>query len=415
MSNFWRYHKAQLKKNSKIFPTIMFMTLLLLAGIGLFTIIFLRGNANDDAAKKFQVGIVGDTTDKYLTMGITAAQNLDSSRFMLDFLFVEEEEAIELLRKGELSAYLIIPDGFMDSVMVGENKRIQFVTSEGTVDITTILLNEIAQIISKMITESQAAGSALFHVMLDNDLQDQYHAYGEQLDITIAMLILSRTDIYEIETVRGKDQISIASYYVCGILLFFLLIWGMNASSVLAEKNQAMQILLKSRGQSVFSQVFAEYLAYFVLMAVSMFVITGIAWGGMKLTGYQLAEWDYAESEIIFGFYLRLIPVFLLVAAVQFLLYECTKDCISGILLQFICAISLSYISGCFYPVSFFPKVVQGLNDVLPTGIAMQYMCNSVLEEEILVDGMKLIGYAAVFVIIASFIRRTRLQRADKD
>lgn len=415
MSNYWNYQKAQIKKIRKVFPMILGMSLVLLLGVCLLGYVFTNANSdNNSEMKKFQVGVVGDTSDKYLSMGISAAQSMDSSRYMVDFLFLSEEEAIPMIKSGELSAYLVIPDGFVKSVMKGENLRIQFVSSEGTVDITTILLNEVAEIVSKMITESQAAGAALYDVMVENGLKEEYKTYSNAMDLTYGMLILTRTDTYDLETYKGPEQISTMSYYVCGILLFFLLIWGINAASILAEKNIALQKLLKSRGQRVFMQVLSEYLAYFLLLLASMLCIFTVVYFMMEKTGMGLAEWDYAENTIVFRFFIRLVPVFCVVAAIQFFLYECTRDCISGVLLQFIVAISLAYISGCFYPVNFFPELIGKLDQYLPTGIALQYMCDAVMENKIAASGWKLFGWTFLFIIMASLVRNGRLNQVNK-
>lgn len=410
MGNFVNYQKVQLKRTLKVFPTILFMTMLLLAGAGLLFFMFLKlQQTQPDEPKKYQIGIVGDTDDPFLTMGIATVQDMDSSRFIMDFIILEKEDAEERMKNGELSAYLIVPEDFVHSVMIGENKKIRFISSEGNVDLSTLLLNEVVGIISRMLTESQAAGSGLYAIMKENGLQDSYGTYADMQDLKIALTVLTRTDLYEIETFESDKTISVISYYVCGIFLFFLSIWGINASGILAVKNRSMERLLKSRGHSVASQVVAEYLAYFGLLLLSMLILCFLAFMGMKISERTLAEWNYATEGIVFRFFVQLIPVFLLVCAVQFFLYECTQDCISAILLQFVVAIGLSYLSGCFYPISFFPEMIQKLNQALPTGIALSYMCDCIMEEVNPVDILKMTAFVLCFVFCSALIRKVRL------
>ena len=92
-----------------------------------------------------------------------------------------------------------------------------------------------------------------------------------------------------------------------------------------------------------------------------------------QLTGIQLPEWQEAPIAGIFSFFLKLLPAVAVLAAMQFFLYELISDMISGILLQFVAGVGIAYLSGCFYPVSYFPEKMQALAGILPGGIALEY------------------------------------------
>ena len=51
-----------------------------------------------------------------------------------------------------------------------------------------------------------------------------------------------------------------------------------------------------------------------------------------------------------------LIPVTIMFAAGQFFLFEAADGIVNGILMQLLCGIGMGYLSGYFYPSSFFPK-----------------------------------------------------------
>ena len=87
----------------------------------------------------------------------------------------------------------------------------------------------------------------------------------------------------------------------------------------------------------------------------------------------NVAELKTLKGGELSVFWFRMLPVLLVIAALQFMLYEFTNGVLSGILWQFLVALALSYVSGCIYPVSFFPEKIRILSSLLPTGMARIY------------------------------------------
>ena len=146
------------------------------------------------------------------------------------------------------------------------------------------------------------------------------------------------------------------SVWIYRIILTFVGNCGKSA----LYKGHALPALLSSKGQNTLSQMAGEFVAYFVLMATSFLLVIVLVAVAMGLTGFTLPEWEREGIGILFGFYVKMLPVAAVICAMQLLLFELTSDMVSGILLQFLCALSLGYLSGCFYPISFFPENTDG-------------------------------------------------------
>ena len=169
--------------------------------------------------------------------------------------------------------------------------------------------------------------------------------------------------------------------------------------------------LMASRGVGAFQQVAGEYLVYLFLNScclLGVFLVLIPVFGNGTVS---LAGWDGMEANVLMGFYVRLIPVAAAFAAMQFLLYELTSGVVSSILLQFICGISMAYLSGCFYPASMFPDVLKSIGELLPTGLALSYVDARLMGEVSMAAVMGLIIYLAVFLGLSVFARRCRIQR----
>jgi len=125
---------------------------------------------------------------------------------------------------------------------------------------------------------------------------------------------------------------------------------------------------------------------------------------------------DPAISDIFGGksfadylrFALYLAPACAMIAAFQILLYECVDGVVSGILLQFTAAIFTAYVSGYFYPSTFFPMTIQKIARVLPGGVAFSYAKGFFTEEGAGEALLLLLAYTVLFVSASAVLRKVR-------
>ena len=71
---------------------------------------------------------------------------------------------------------------------------------------------------------------------------------------------------------------------------------------------------------------------------------------------------------------LRLLAAAVLAGAMHFFLYELASGVVQSVLLQFLTAVALGYVSGCLYPLRFFPEAMQRVGQWLPPGCAIAFL-----------------------------------------
>ena len=153
-----KYLYVQLKRTMKlavgVFPTAM----LLFACLGIAAYFLLMQGPLTGQQQKYRIGVVGSVDETYLGFGIAAIQTLDSSRLMVDFIPMEEEEAKEAFREGDLVAYINVPAEFLDSIVYGRNDvPITYVASESGQGIQGYLMEELAALVSRLVTSAQGS------------------------------------------------------------------------------------------------------------------------------------------------------------------------------------------------------------------------------------------------------------------
>lgn len=402
---------AQLKRIRNVFPLIFCMTLLLTAGIVLLASAVSRSDALSERKAKINIGLIGDVDRTYLDVGFSAIQKLDPSRYAIHFFSMGEAEAREKLARGEIIAYIAIPDDFIHSLNRGEDISLTYVTGSNASNIGTILMSEIMDVASGMATDSQNAIYGTRQLIAERDMWDVFEEATDSLFLHLVGLILNRMDLFLTECTGASEGMPFLSYYFVSFFIVFLLFWGIASSSLFIKKGIALTCLLKVRGRGVASQLCAEYAAYFALMLINLFLMIVPLGAVFHSFDIRIAEWEAEPITELFFFLVRLIPVAAVIAALQFFLYELTPNMLSGIFLQFLTAISLSYLSGCLYPIAFFPESIQRVAPWLPSGAALRYAGKCLTSSPSWREALPLLAYFPLFLGVAAAIRTWRMRR----
>lgn len=407
MKRIGTYFCLQFKRALKSLPIVLGVSAVLFLALGIIISGILTKDAQSEDKQKFRVGIVGDTSESYLGLGIAAIETLDSSRFTIDFLELNEDEAKLMLEAGDLSAYVVIPDGFIDDAVHGDVGKITYVTGPGSVGLTTIFKNEIADFISQVLIHSQKGVYATGGAMRDEGIDGRSEAM-DKIAIEYFSFILNRSKLYSTEILGISDSLSFGGYMMCGILIFFLFMWGISCCFLFVRRNISLSVILKAKDSGALIQIIGEYLAYLALMIITLLgIILALIPFSSQLSGF-IPELEGAKTTWILSFSLKLIPCAMLISAVQFLIYETISGIVAGVLAQFISTIALSYVGGCLYPISFFPETVIKLSEFLPSGIARSYLSSALLGQSAI---RQLFVIAIYFIFILGLTVGARTMR----
>lgn len=374
MISWKQYLKVQLKRAGKALPGICLLTVFLTVGLlVLMKAMFLIEESKSEN-RIVNVGIVGDIDDTYLGIGIEVIKNMDGIRNLADIQTMTEEEARQAFASGDISAYLLVPEGFIDSVVYGENKQLTYVTNEAAQDIGGLLINELVGSISQMITMTQTSVQSMQSYMLEHDMRDGLWEATEGINIAYIEVVLNRMDMFELEELGISNSISFTGHLFTGILVLLMLLWGINSVSLLVRSENSLLKILHTRGLNSRKQVLSEVGAYLVLQCASLLCVFICVIIIKAAFGLSIREWDVLEAGEKLLFVVKLVPVVMLTATMQALLYELVTNVVTGVLLQFVVAVSMAYVSGCIYPLSFFPEALQVLGAYSPIGVALRYL-----------------------------------------
>ena len=405
------YFSLQFKRVMKVFPFVLIVTVVLFAALAVMLSGLMSSFNNSEKNAVFKVGITGDTDNEMLQMAIVAFQSFDESRFSVEFIEMEQTAADEALQTGGISAYLELPEDFVEKAMRGEMEPMYYVTSAGSNNIVNMFKNEITALVTDVVVSSQQGSFGLQEVLDDNEVEGNHGEWVNALAIEYVNLVLKRTEAITVDELGISEGMRTGEYYLCGMTLLFLMLLGLPFVVVYARQDRSLNVLLLSRGVSGMRQLLDEWLSHFLsllcLAAVVFVPVLAFSATADNATLQMLSTADWLAYMLLF------IPVLMMSAAFNLFIFEIGGNVVSSALLHFFSVLCMCYVSGCFYPVYTFPRAVQAVERFLPTGVARETLAVALSEGATLKPLIGVAVYAVLFFAVAWLVRMYKLRRRE--
>lgn len=393
-----KYLQLQCKRLFRFLPGALLVALVLMGSLYLALQLFTQQNAGREENQKIAIGLCGETNDPFIEMGLTALSSFDVSRFSLEVREMDEAEAARALAKGKLAAYAVIPDGFMEAAFYGEILPIKFVSTTGATGLISLAKEELSGMISTLLLNSQKGVFGLWDTMDDNDLLDKADGQMDRLSFVYVDYIFSRDRIYSLEVLGIADELGLQEYLLCGLGVLFLMLICLPFAAQMIPGDPALGRMLCAKGKPAWKQALCDFLSY---TAVLLCLVT---------IAILVAKLCFPEIIHAVRLFATLMPVLLLTAAFSYMLYSLSRDMIGGVLLTFFVSVILCFVSGCMYPIYFFPVTAQNIAQWLPTGIARTQLASYITGSASAGILPVLLGYCAVFAGIGILAKTRHIQ-----
>lgn len=402
-----KYFLLQLKRIIRIFPLVLAVVLVLYCGLMVVFNSVMQMLSDDEEQSKFEIALVGDPGDTYLNMGVTALQSFDTSRFAIDILKMDEQEAMKALEKGDIGAYVVIPPGFIEEAIQGQISPLKYVSTLGATGIVSMFKDEITAVIADIVLACQRGMYGIEDAFEAVEYYTNWGEYINSVSLSYAEFVLIRSKTYQIDELGIIDDLGMEGYLFCGICVLFLSLAMLPFGYLYIKRDLSFEKILVSKKYGVISQVLCEFLAFFTSVSLLIgltFILLSVGLDLIKL------DMSWLLGNLSMGSVLELIPVLLMISAFAYMLFILSDDLVGGILLSFFVGIGMCFISGCMYPLYFFPQSVQKLASTLPHSLAREYFSGIVTGDRPESDAYGLLMYSLSFVIISAFVRKQRLR-----
>ncbi len=417
MNHFFRLFKCQLKRFFSysagifIFSAVFFLSLAFIASV------FVKNMSFSGTRKRIPIGIVGDVSIPYFEAGLTTLKYLDSSNQFVEIISLPLEEAQDRMKKGKLSAYIIIPEDFIESVECGANdKQVTYITAAGAQGIESIFKEHVADIVASLLINAQAGIFAMENLTVEYGQRSSLYDYNYEMNMDYIKWALDRKDFIRIEEVPVSNGVSLYGYYLCAVICSFLIFFSIGSLWFFTGDNKDRYKFHSAGGFSSIEQITSEFLAYFFLVLACLIIIFIFITVFVMLGQLPLSEWRFGnEVPGLVKLFIISIIVCLMFCALHLMLFELIPQTVPAVLLQFLTGFCLSFIGGVFYPLDFFPVVIQKIGHVLPVGQAIFLMDSSLAGKLNILSLFICLMYTVLFFSVAILFRSQKIkEESDK-
>ena len=399
-----RYWKVQLRRLIRPLPRAL-LTVLVILGALLLVARGVMEDARQDN-QKMKVAVVGIQEDPLLQMGLTALQNMDASRYSLEMIEMDEEQARAALERGEIAGYGVIPPDFAQEAMYGHFLPITFVTTPGAAGLVSVLKEEITAAVEEILVTAQKGIYGSWNLLTDHQLEGEAQEIVNGISLTYVELVLARNRVYTLEELGISQGLTLEQHMALGILVVFLMLAALCYSPVLVRGEHTLSRLLAARGVGAGKQILAEFCSF--LISIGLLLLCA---GLLALPAGLLAGISLPPVKTLLYWVWTALPVVVMVAAWSFFLFSLAKELVSGVLLVALLSLALCFVGGCMYPASFFPESIRQLSRFLPTGLAMEQLSCCVTGGR--GSAGWLILYSACFAVLAWLHRAGSIRGGD--
>ncbi len=401
-----KYFNIQLKRAARFFPYLLLITLVLFVGLALIFHAVLSADAQKLEKQSFRIAVSGDTENELLQMGMAAFQSLDETRFSISFIEMPEADAKKALSAGDISAYIVVPKGFVENAMAGKVTPITFVTTAAANDITTMFKNEITRMVTDMVVAAQKGSYGIYDALKGNGNSASANKHLSQVSIEYLVLVLDRHEMLAVEELGISNGLDTATYYVCSIAILFMMLVGIPFACLYCKKDAALTALLVSKGTSHLAQLLAEYVSH--LLSLTALVAAVLGGAGIFSAVTETALFSVVRLLPLF---FHILPVVMMLAAFNRMVFALASNVIGGILAHFFFTLSLCYVSGCFYPLYAFPPIVQNIARVLPVHVAREQMGAFFTGETTFAGTAPVLLYTTAFLAVTYLGKRWKTRK----
>lgn len=391
-----KYVYLQGKRLLRYLAGALCVVTLLVIGLWVAFSVLVQQASNAEENKPVAVAMVGTADDAMLQMGLAAMKSFDATRFSMKLVEMNEEEARAALADGRVGAYVVFPEGFLEEAMMGNILPLKFVSTTGAAGMVSVLKDEVGAVISTLLLESQKAVYGMHMAMLDENVDGRGEKMTE-LAIMYVEYVMVRDRVYQISSLGIADELTLEDYLLCGLAVVLLHLAGLPFAPLMIRKDLSLCRMLAARGKSAIGQAFCDLGIYLAGMLALVAVL---------LVGASFI------AELPKDLFWVCLPVVLLVCSFSFMLYALSGDLIGGVLLQFFAAAGMCFISGCMYPVHFFPVSVQKLAAWLPAALARSMLGGCITGQQ---DGRVcglLLAWCGLFVAVGIVARVRAVKEA---
>lgn len=346
----------QLKSVSRDLPR------LLICFMALSLIILIAGVCGDSILNKkdtplnIKVGAVTPEEDNRVNFGFNMLEGMESVRDVCTFEKMDLETAKEKLQSGEIAFIAYVPEGFVDSIIYGENTPGYVITPENA-NTETLLFCSVLDAGCHTFSYVQAGIYSVSDFLRDEHCSKaQIKEAEENVNMFYLRYAFNRSKFFYHTSVSATGNTTVRGYYLCSGIILLVLLCSLTLGRHFSKHSTEVLHALKRCG------INNAYIKLTELLTVSLAFYT------FTLVLLAIARFTFIkslDSMTPLGFLVLFIIIASIVSFIMFF-NSFGSNKLASTLTVFLLAAVMMYMCGRFVPSVYLPDAVATIGKYLP-------------------------------------------------
>lgn len=345
------------------------LTVVCLAAIGM--IVFYTKREQDAGRDRLRIGYVAEE-NMVTDMAVSYVQEMESVRSLYSLTPVSsEQEGIQLIEEGALSALVVLPEDIVNEILSGSNAPAKLYLPErsaaeegGLSAVGGMLFQEFANAMINMLGTAQAeiyASSAILNQMgavFDNDQIQSLYDKINQFNLGV---VAARENLFEVRNLSVTENDTFAIYYGSAVFAVYMLLSGLFFGAFCKRSRMEQEMAAKKLGIGRIRQLLSRCAAGSVLMLVVTFLPFAV-FLVPAVRELLTVEWSLTGVVVLLLMALFMTVYFMFI-------YELVEKRQSALLVTGLAALFQAYPAGCLVPSVLLPERVAAVGKWIPAAL----------------------------------------------
>ncbi len=357
----FNYLKLQYKRLFRVFCKTFASTLFLLLSVIILMYFISTALLKTSPIAKVKVAIAieeGEHQDSTLLI-TDMLQSMESIQNYCEFIYVSESEALDLLNKEEIIAFVYLPDNIYEDINHGTNTPIKIISSPAASAAESSFFQLIVNGVN-LLSTSEAGVYAAYDFFREYTPNIKVYDAANQIALLYAGESLARFHTYNAKIVTATGNFQLNEYYFASGILIIILLQGICFSVLFKKENSAVEEALATKGIKGKS-----------IMALNLWVMTSIVFAILLLSYFYLIWGNFVNYPIYFNFMtiIGLLFVSISISSMFLMVFSIADGNTQSLSFLMIFLVILILLSGIAIPLVYFPKSIQNIAGFLPLQI----------------------------------------------
>ena len=354
-----RLYLLELKNAIKSMGISMAVLVLIIASVTLGIYGYIKSSDSEAKDEMVVIGVVlGDSEDTLFPQLIDFANGISSLKGFCRLEIFDREDAMSMLKNGELQMVMEVPDGFMEAAEHMQEAEFTLYLSENMGPAEYEIL-ALFHGVEQIMIDTESGILAMYDGMEQYEFTVSRGQMEEDIMTIFVMNFIGRDSYFDTHFMSAYGDYSVIQYYIVSIVLLLIWMTGLAYFGIYGKNERRLEMIM-SRG---LWQKWMSALAKIMCIAIGIFMELCIflALGRYIASKYELYD-VFITAETV-----RLsILVAISMAAIVHLVATVTDSNSKRVTVYLLIVLLISLLSGAIGSVYYLPDILRPISGIWP-------------------------------------------------